>query len=122
MSYFFRLSNRQQKELLIRGQRLLIALPATTEEDADLMHLAAALLPEHASHIVSAELADVTVARTAGHANGLSQWMGEITESPSHRAISYSVVSIVVTLEHGRVAGEQPLQWPGKCIGDGWEI
>jgi len=122
MSYFFRLSNRQQKELLIRGQRLLIALPVAANEDADLMRLAADLLPEHASHIVSAELADVTVARTAGNAQGLGQWMGEITASPSHRAISYSVVAIVVTLEHGRVAGEQPLQWPGKCIGDGWEI
>jgi hypothetical protein len=83
-------------------------------------------LPEHSGHVTSAEIADLAVWRTANASPGFGGLMGHISSDknqPSSRAIEYTVVVVIVTLQYeqkprGRVA----LAWPGKAFREGVEI
>ena len=121
----YRLSDRQKKELLIRGQILEIAIPCNYS-DCDPVAYACDALPEHSGNVVSAEIADLAVWRTANASPGFGGMMGHISSDrnqPSSRAIEYTVVVVIATLQHeqkprGRIA----LAWPGKAYRNGVEI
>jgi hypothetical protein len=121
----YRLSDRQKKELLIRGQVLEIAIPCN-HPDCDPVAYAQDALPEHSGNVTSAELADLAVWRTANASPGFGGLMGHISSDknqPSTKAIEYTVVAVIAQLQYeqkprGRVA----LAWPGKAYRDGVEI
>jgi hypothetical protein len=121
----YRLSDRQKKELLIRGQVLEIAIPCN-HPDCDPVSYACDAIPEHSGQVVSAEIADLAVWRTANASPGFTGLMGHISSErnqPSSRAIEYTVVVVIATLQaeqkpRGRVA----LAWPGKAFRNGVEI
>lgn len=121
----YRLSDRQKKELLIRGQVLEIAIPCNYTE-CDPVAYACDALPEHAGHVVSAEVADLAVWRTANASPGFSGMMGHISSAanqPSSRAIEYTVVVVIATLQaEQKPRGGVALAWPGKAYRDGVAI
>lgn len=110
----YRLSNRQQKELLIRGQQLKIALPIDDEPDNPVA-MAKQLLPEHAEYVIAAEIANVRVGQCRQNSGGVVDLLG-IIDPPRDDLINYWISAIVVTLQHGRLRGEVQLQWPGVAI------
>lgn len=83
-------------------------------------------LPEHADHVVCAEIADLAVWRTANASPGFAGLMGHKSSEnnqPSSKAIEYTVVVVIATLRHeqkprGRVA----LAWLGKAFCNGVEF
>lgn len=109
----YRLSNRQQKELLVRGQRLSIAIPVDYEEYADPLEFARLAMPEHAEHIVSAEHEEILCGRALVGSSGMTGLMGVIGGEHDTNLIYAWISVVVVTLEHGRVRGELQMQWPG---------
>lgn len=125
MTLTYRLSDKQAKELLVRGQVIEIALPCT-DPDCDPIEFARAALPDHAQLITDADFAEITVWRTSGAADGFGGLMGHICSeksSPSSRAIEYTVIAVVATLRYvGQPRGRLRLAWPGKAYRDGMEI
>jgi len=121
----YRLSDRQKKELLVRGQILEIAIPCN-HPDCDPVSYACDALREHSGHVVSAEIADLAVWRTSNASPGFPGLMGHISadkNQPSSRAIEYTVVVVIATLQYeqkprGRIA----LAWAGKAYRNGVEI
>lgn len=121
----YRLSDRQKKELLIRGQILEIAIPCN-HSDCDPVAYACDALPEHSGHVVSAEIADLAVWRTSNASPGFGGLMGHIStdkNQPSAKAIECTVVVVIATLQaeqkpRGRVA----LAWPHRAYRNGVEI
>jgi hypothetical protein len=116
----FKLSNAQQKELLIRGQRLEVALPVLAEllEQRDALELARELLPDHAGYIVAAEPAEVEAYLTDRTPTGMGAALGDLVGGDCI-GIPCSIVAIVATLENpaAAVRGSRPLQWPGSAHG-----
>jgi len=116
----YRLSNRQQKELLIRGQQLTIAVPAPDTDDADFERaFAERSLPEVSEHITDAWVQLLRVA-LPGTGDGISRLLGTII-SPhtiaSHSQIEVSIEVVIITLRPTRCRGEiKRVQWPGDKI------
>lgn len=122
----YTLSNAQQKELLVRGQPLLIALPlpqSDPETDAEALREARRLLvvPEGVQ-IVSAQINETWVESPTKHEwppQTLAQWLGAIVpDGRLDQVASWQVLSrhvLIVALVRGP-AERQPLkapQWPG---------
>lgn len=119
----YRLSNRQRKDLLLRGRPLAIALPIA-EEVRDTLAVARRLLPEIdgdigalISHI---DLATICVAPISGRdGEGLTALLGRIVDEPRHHwCITHEV--LIVEISPRRPRGTMlPLQWPGAVLRDG---
>jgi len=113
----YRLSNRQQKELLVRGQQLLIAIPCT--EDCDPVQFARESLPEHARYVTHAEHAQVVVVHAKQGGTGLTAVLGQLYHDDcTVDGIRCAVDVVIVTLRPlDRCRGEvDRLSWPGVGI------
>lgn len=125
----YTLSNAQQKELLVRGQPLLIALPLPrSDPETNARALAEArrllVLPEGV-RIVSAEVDEVWVQAPERHpwpAESLTQWLGPIVgeaalgQVPAETLIVRHVA--ILALVRGP-ADRHPLtspQWPNGAL------
>ncbi|MHB1950145.1 MAG: hypothetical protein ACYCQK_01570 [Acidiferrobacteraceae bacterium] len=123
----YRLSNRQRKELFIRGARLRIALPLTEPLDgpaSERLRLAARLLPDVDETIVAAERREIDhevfVSGARPAPESLEKALGAILPpgaEPSRGAIRLRSAVLIVTMQHGRPHREAaPVQWPGAVI------
>jgi len=120
----YRLSNRQQKELLIRGQTVQIAIPCIV--DCDAMRFARDSLPEHASYVTFAEHASVVTwlgVLTGGLANMLGQIKHDDDDPDRLGTIPAAIEVVVATLSPPNPRGRAPLiQWPSRAFQNGVEI
>lgn len=117
----FRLSSRQQKELLVRGTPLLIVLPAPRdcpETDADLLTWSRHAIREHSQYAKRAYREDICVAPDAG--DGLSGVIGQIVHGRAD-SLCWWVDCVLVELDpptpprHPRSRA----QWPGVALASG---
>lgn len=119
----YRLSNRQRKELLVRGAELRIALPAPPE-DADALAWSREVLPRDVAHmIVSADETELLVEPTiqVRRPETLTELLGAIVPETQARAWGVCVAAIVVTLRPAdcRHPGRPEPQWPQDVIVEG---
>lgn len=120
----YRLSNRQRKELLVRGQQITIAIPANAD-DEDAVAFAKSSLPEDELCVSDAEWDEIAVLLTTGATDGLTGVIGEIkTNQSGVGKLTIYVMVCVVTLTppsrpRGKIGG---IHWPGSAIVDGVEI
>lgn len=121
----YRLSDRQSKELLVRGAVLEIAIPCL-DLDCDPLEYAQERIPAHSALIKSAELADITVYRCRGETESFGSLMGQIAtegNTPSNSSIEYVAVVVIATIQYvGKSRSKLALAWPGKAFRDGSEI
>lgn len=116
----YRLSNRQRKELLVRGQQLTILLPASadTSDQTPARDWAARLLPPDVAPLVhSADWDEAIVTPTRDRA-GLSRILGRILAEGDAAQHWHSVVIVCrVTLRPLDCRGvlERP-QWPESVV------
>jgi hypothetical protein len=118
----YRLSNAQQKELLIRGQQLTIAVPTLDTDDADIARqFAERSLPEVSEHIADAWVQLIRVA-LPGAGKGLTGKLGVILPEgalPKSEQITVNVEVCLVSLRPPRCRGElKKVQWPGWLLED----
>ena len=111
----YRLSGRQAKELVARGQSLRIAIPEPPDlpDDCDLLAFARESLPAVSGEIVEAERIELSVEPPTGP--GLTGVIGSIQERPG--GLSWLVPAVVVTIrpaahQRGRV---DKIQWPASA-------
>lgn len=113
----YHLSNGQEKELILRGQQLQIALPVPPHEVDDPADWARSVLDEDIAECVTAAVEDevwcVAPAVTARSNSTLSAHWGSITGEPAGK-LSLRVVVILVTLTPTRrFRGTRPgISWP----------
>lgn len=114
----FRLSNRQRKELLLRGTPLLIVLPAPRDcpdDDADVLKWARHALDEDKRYVTRAYRDDVCVTPHGG--DGLAGVIGQIVQGRADE-LCWWVDCILVELDppttprHPRSRS----QWPAAAI------
>jgi hypothetical protein len=124
----YTLSNGQQKELLLRGQPLLIAIPLDRaviddgDDAAAMQHAAESLVCPPGIRIVSARVDEIIVGAPSRHdwpPQTLAEWLGPIVpgDRPSTNPLltSHVVVLAIVagpTERHDR----KPPAWPGGPI------
>ena len=117
MNPTYRLSNRQQKELLVRGKILKIAIPY--DEIDDCLDFAIDSLPEHADYVMEAEIIEMRV-WPSGETNGLIGLLGEIpkdNQPNKSSAITCKMLVVIATLEPARKpTGTMRIQWPAKVF------
>jgi len=123
----YRLSNRQRKELLIRGRPIAISLPIA-EEVRDPIAVARRLLPEldgqAGERISRAEVATIYVAPLVGSDcdGGLTAILGRIAdEACGHWIVTHEVLIVEIS-PHKPRGTMTPLQWPGGVLLDGRPI
>jgi hypothetical protein len=123
----YRLSNRQRKELLVRGRPLAIALPlSSTEPVAGPLALARSLLPEidgaAGERIIAAEVVLIRVSPGDGRAgSGLTARLGQISDDPARWCVTHEV--LVADIVPRRPRGEPlPMQWPAAVHIDGRDL
>lgn len=115
----YRLSNRQQKELAIRGQQLTIAIPTFSASDGDSpLAYAKRCLPEHSDMIADADT-QLIVSILPGIGDGVARILGTIADvaTISPGSIPVAIECAVVTIRPPRCRGESgKVQWPGMLI------
>lgn len=120
----YSLSNRQRKELLVRGRSLQIAIPIGPDEDP--VDFAKASLPEDADWITQAKISEVMCC--ASNSAGMPKLLGQILTCDYESALSMQriplyVAVVVATLTPPKHRGSPvPIQWPGKAFVNGQEI
>lgn len=120
----YTLSNRQRKELLVRGRPLQIAIPLGPD-DVDPIGWARASLPEDEEWIESAECAEIIAC--ASGTSGLNGMLGEIQDDYAtalRKRLPPMCISVVIaTLVPPSIRnGTMQIQWPGRAWIDGEEI
>ena len=114
---FFRLSNRQSKELLVRGQQLYIALPVPLDESLDAMAYARAMLPEVEEHISDArfETLEVAIQLTRSPVS-IADKLGAFGDV---NGVRHTIDVVIATLTPPRCRGDRNvLEWPGRYVSD----
>lgn len=117
------LSNRQRKELMVRGRRLDLAIPSPLHKVPDLVEWAKAVLPTDVHQYVrSAERQAIVVTpRIDGTHETLTDVLGAIVVADgSPRRFTAQVIAVVVELSPDN-ARHSPidLQWPIDVVIDG---
>lgn len=114
----YRLSNRQAKELLVRGQQLVIYLPCPAVPDpGDARDFARSSLDVEQHLVDDADWVDVAVQPGAG-GEGLDGLLGQIlTDEQAATRWHVTLVVCAATLIPPRCRGsiDRP-QWPGSVI------
>lgn len=116
----YRLSNRQRKELLVRGQQLTILLPASadTSDETPAREWAARLLSDDVAPLVhSAEWGEAIVTPSTAQA-GLGAVLGQIVPEEDAAQHWHSVVivcRVVLRPRDCRGVLERP-QWPDSVV------
>jgi hypothetical protein len=127
MRVTYTLSNRQRKELLVRGQQLLVAIPLGPDDDIDPVQFARDSLAEDHEWVTEAEIADVMTC-ASGAEGGLNNILGQILDFEYDVAINLSkvpsfVAVVIATLTPPNCRGEaSTVQWPGSVYIDGVKI
>jgi len=114
MRVTYRLSGRQAKELVARGQQLRIAIPEPLDlpDDCDLLAFARDSLPASGGEIVEAERIELSIEPGAGP--GLTGLIGAIQEQP--RGFGWLVPAVVVTIRPAKRQGRvDKIQWPASA-------
>lgn len=115
MSIRYELSDRQRKEILVRGSQLRIALPVPPYDLEDPLVWARDVLPADIRQLaISAEEAEIAVKamRTTTAVPTLTSHLGEIVEDDTHMYCQ-TVVVVVVTLRPQHCRRDFPrVQWP----------
>ncbi len=125
MATTYHLSNRQRKDLLIRGTGLTIAIPQPWDlsDDDDPAEFARRSLPEDRDAVESAGWTDIAVSMPAGGA-GLAGVFGAIL-SPS-REIPVTTLHLVIRVALARLEARDERrrhatqQWPGRVTCGEW--
>lgn len=119
----YSLSNRQQKELLIRGQTLRIAIPIHVDgDDHDWLGYARrSMIADHAQYISGAEPDVLWTDLSHGiGGTGVSSVLGRIVDYANDARLPVSVEVVICELTPPVTPrGAQPLQWPGRLEIDG---
>jgi len=130
MSIKYHLSNRQRKEIYVRGAELTIALPLPVEDHEDLLAWARSVLGDvDPEDVAEAREDEVIVHATLRGENGLPKLIGKIVRNADDRLPGqwhYAAAVILVTIRHAgheiRHAPDYP-QWPGgSLVVDGHKI
>lgn len=118
------LSSNQQKELLIRKQKVKVALPAPPEDAPDLVAWARSVLPRELSPLVrSAEQEIIEVVPKVYSApapqQNLTDVLGAIVgptpPAPGLLIIGVDAVVVLLAPDNPR-GGPAPMKWPGNVI------
>lgn len=115
----YRLSNRQQKELILRGQELTIAIPYTDDEPSDPAGFIRESLPELPSDIEIRDAAtELVLSRMIpGNPDTVAGRIGAITDHVLPSDICVQIAAVVATLHPPRCRGAMPkIQWPGAFV------
>lgn len=119
MKVVYLLSNRQRKDLLVRGAPIELALPAPPIKIDDPVNWARTMLPQDVrQYVTEARLDLVRVALGNRSDAGLTSIIGEIVERIDRLTIGVSVVRVLLTpaaRRHPAVG----LQWPADALLDG---
>lgn len=117
----YRLSNRQQKELVIRGQELKIIIPIPPTAPGNLIEIAERSLPELPADVeISCAVDLVAVALPGGGPSDsagatLGRIIGE--NKPRQSDIVVQISCVVATLTPPRCRGSvKKRQWPGYIL------
>jgi hypothetical protein len=127
MRVTYSLSNRQRKELLVRGCRLFVAIPLGPDDDIDPVKFARDSLPEDREWVTEAEIADLMVC-ASGAVGGLNGLLGQILDFDFSAALNTGkvptfVAVVIATLCPPNQRSELPrVQWPGSVCIDGKKI
>lgn len=120
------LSNRQRKDLLVRGTELQIALPVPPHEIDDPTDWAKSVIPSDLRDMVfgSAEETEVYVrALKKDLRDDLTSHFGEIYEEPDADSLMLTIVAVVITLRPPNCRHKfDKIQWPGKVDYRGEEL
>jgi hypothetical protein len=123
MQITYTLSSRQQKELLIRGQDLLLALPHPPVEVRDPVDWARSVLPQDLrEYVVAAEPGTVVVQPPHSRkvrADSIDACLGNINPSNDSPRWLVSHAIILATLRFSTPRGKTPIQWPANVRMDG---
>jgi hypothetical protein len=117
----YRLSNRQRKDLLIRGTSLTIAIPQPYRlgDDDDPVEFARRSLPDDAGAVESASWEDIavdpvpTVAGLTGLLGSILVGPPSVTDSRLHLVVRVALVRLQARDERRRM---HTPQWPGVAI------
>lgn len=111
----YHLSNRQRKELLVRGVRLRIALPVPPHDVDDPLDWARSVLASDVRDLaVQADECELAVAAIRSPGDTLTSHLGAIVSEDDDRLIQY-VAAIVVTLEPANPRHDaHSVQWPAS--------
>ena len=116
----YRLSNRQQKELVIRGQVLTVAIPVPWDEPDDLVSFARESLLELPADVdIVAEDGEVCVSLPPMDAAGgqVTAILGHIDGLKDGSQIAARIAVVVATLTPPRSRGRvKSVQWPGGIL------
>lgn len=121
----YSLSNRQRKELLVRGQSLRIAIPVGPD-DVDPVQFARASLPEDHEWVTDAEIDEIMVSRSG--ATGLNGLIGQILDMEYEAALQIKRIPlfcnvVIATLTPPRLRGKvASIQWPGAAFIEGEQL
>lgn len=119
----YQLSNRQAKELMLRGATLDIALPAPYEDPDSWIRWARDSLPLHAARIVSAEPSVLRVSFDSVAKSGLSGFLGRFVQGGKEDGLLCWNVEVVICRlvppDNQKPRSSVGLQWPGSANVDG---
>ena len=129
MEITYLLSSRQKKELLVRQQEIVLALPVPPVEIADPIDWARSVLPSELRPLVAAaEEAEVRVRPRPGNVGvpppNLTDLLGSIEPEGNGPQWTVAHVAVLVSLRPaGRVLGRRPVpQWPANVVIDGIKL
>ena len=108
----YRLSGRQAKELLGRGQVLRVAVPWPPGSEAAPLEIARTALPDVAAYVVAADECELCVTPPGGP--GLTGYLGRIQDQPY--GLCWLLPAVVATLRTPSARGKPgPIQWAGTA-------
>lgn len=112
----FRLSNRQQKELVIRGQSLTVAIPWQHDHEADESDIRR-MIPELPSDVEITVYAAEEIAVVYEGTTGSAAELGSIVDDDNPDPSLDRVWIVAAKLTPPRCRGEvKRLQWPGVIL------
>lgn len=117
------LSNRQQKELLIRGASIRIALPVPDQDIDDTLSWARSVLPPDLRPLSREAVEDeVRVSPLFSGSRGtLTEALGHITANPADWTIGVAVVIVRLAPDKPRTR-DDGVQWPSHVVHHGMRL
>jgi len=122
----YTLSNRQRKELLVRGTVLRIALPAPLEHDVDPDVFARSVLGEIAEYVSNAVEDEIVVSPRILPHKTITDVLGSIVDpktiGPGKWTICLPVIVVELSARRARHTGQILPQWPAGVRVDGRDV
>lgn len=124
MTPAYHLSNRQRKELMVRGAELRIAIPAPMDQDYDELAFARAALAVQDIRddwIVAAEEETLAISPT-GSGEGLDELLGGFTDDPAIYSVPTVCVVATLCISDRPRHRDEKIQWPAAVVCGGWRF